>query len=295
MNNDDAQKIIEASCNYAFAINQIIWSDTPLRDLLIDALTSASKEIFRPEGANAFTLSKLGEINLPFQSFGSVSTSDLFNFSELSLFNIYSLVAQNYKLGLDLGANIGLHSIAMARAGFDRIVAVDADQTHRVAFETNMALNRIEGVDLQNMAISDSSDGVSFIRLEGNLTGSHVQGSKSQVYGKVEEFQVKSAPVTYFLKEEERTFIKMDIEGHEVFALRAIPKKTWEYIDMCLEVGSAENAREIFSYCDEMQLIAYIEKLGWNSANSLADFPKSWKEGSLLLSKNEGFFQNLRY
>jgi FkbM family methyltransferase len=294
MRKNDAQKIIEASFDHAFAINQIIWSDTPLSNVLIEALSLASKEIFSPQGSNTFSLSKLGEIHLPFQSFGNVSTSDLFNSSELSLFKIYSLVAQNYELGLDLGANIGLHTIAMARAGFKRIIAVEADETHGVAFKTNMTLNQITNVDLQNVAISDSSDGVRFTRLKGNLTGSHVQGSKSEVYGEVEEFYVKSAAVTDFLKANERTFIKMDIEGHEAIALGAIPKRSWECVDVCLEIGSVENAREIFNYCEDMGLTAYVEKLGWKAADSLADLPKSWKEGSLLLSKNEDYFQNLR-
>lgn len=75
------------------------------------------------------TFGKFGKIQFPYFSMGAVDSTHLFGLDELILFSFYWMNRFVYSRVYDLGANIGLHSIAMSRAGYD-VVSYEPDPVH---------------------------------------------------------------------------------------------------------------------------------------------------------------------
>ena len=294
MNKDYASKLLQEVYRESFTINKYAWIDQHINEIIQLAVSCAAQVIFGEQGVNTLILPELGEITFPFTSFGNVTSVELFNISELALFQIYKKISTNYDIALDLGANIGLHSIMMSRAGFKQIIAIEADGSHLPRFEENLKKNDIDNCQIRNLAISDSFGEVTFTRLIGNLTGSHVKGSKNQIYGETQEITVVSVPVQSLVQKNLRTFVKMDIEGHEAKAILSIPEKLWLNMDICLELGSQNNATLIFEYTEQASLNIFCEKTGWNIAKSPSELPVSWRDGSILISRNQDFFEFMR-
>lgn len=196
-------------------------------------------------------------------------------------------------MALDLGANIGLHSVIMAKAGFKKIVAVEPDTNHLEVLKSILEINQIKNVELKNFAISDMSGNVKFTRVMGNLTGSHISGSKENLYGELSEIDVVSETIMRFLEPGIKTFIKMDIESHEAAAISMIPKEYWFNIDMCLEIGNFTNAKAIFEYCNKNSIYLFSQMRDWRIISELSDVPKRWQDGSALISSNPNFFENI--
>jgi len=233
-------------------------------------------------------------IHWPNISFGKVTTSDLINLSELTLFHIYQLVSADYEIALDLGANVGLHAVMMAKAGFKQIIAVEADPSHITNLKKNLLLNNITNVEIRNQAVSDCNGEVIFTRILGNLTGSHIKGSKELVYGEIEEIAVSSFPARALMESKGRIFCKMDIEGHELVAINNIPKPNWENLDLFVEIGSAEIALGVFEYCKENGLLIFTEKNCWNEAIQLESIPINWREGTALITSSTRIIDKIR-
>src|SRR5690349_11853642 len=58
-----------------------------------------------------------GPLALPYRRMGAIDSVDLFGLDELILFAFYWANRSRYRRSVDIGANIGLHSIVMARCG----------------------------------------------------------------------------------------------------------------------------------------------------------------------------------
>src|SRR5262245_25313226 len=58
-----------------------------------------------------------GSISLPYTRMGAIDSVDLFGLDELIIFTFYHTHRSRYRRVLDIGANLGLHSIVMARCG----------------------------------------------------------------------------------------------------------------------------------------------------------------------------------
>src|SRR5258708_2926961 len=59
-----------------------------------------------------------GALSLPYTKMGAIDSVDLFGLDELIIFSFYRANRARYRRVLDIGANLGLHSIVMARCGF---------------------------------------------------------------------------------------------------------------------------------------------------------------------------------
>lgn len=290
---EDSEKFIEYVYEKSFSLNHLMNRSQELTEVTHFAIKKASDELLGNGQLGKFNLPILGEILFPFTSFGKTSSISLLNFHELCLFKIYSLISKNYSTALDLGANIGLHSIVMSKAGFEKIIAVEADINHFERFDTNLSINNVNNVDFKNIAVSDKSGFVRFTRVLDNLTGSHIYGSKEKIYGELAEITVESKPITEFLVHGQKTFIKMDIESHESIAISQISKSFWSDIDMCLEIGNLQNAKNIYDYCKINKLFMFSQKFDWNVIENVEQLPKHWKDGSVFISSNLHFIDEI--
>jgi hypothetical protein len=81
-------------------------------------------------------------------------------------------------------------------------------------------------------------------------------------------------------------FIKMDVEGQEKKILCATTKESWANVEMMVEIGTEENAKEIYNHLSSININIFSQKLGWGKVEKLTDLPTSHREGSVFITKN---------
>ena len=235
-------------------------------------------------GHVTLSLGDLGPLKIQNTSFGSIESKHLFGLDELIIFAWYARNQKRYAKTLDLGANIGVHSLIMSKFGFE-VTAYEPDPSHLKLLQNHLEENAISSVELRPRAIADRKGTMNFTRVVGNTTGSHLSGAKKNLYGELEEFPVD---VDAFQKviEEGFDFIKMDVEGFEASLLQSLQPEQLGSTEIMLEVGSEENAQIVWNEIARLGVYAYSQKENWGQASSLLAIPQSYKEGSLFISKN---------
>ena len=226
---------------------------------------------------------EFGSIKFPYFKMGKIDSAKLFGLDELILFSFYYTNRNRYKKILDLGANIGLHTLIMKKLGF-QVISYEPDSVHLVQIEKVMNLNNLNTEGLTSRAISDKRGTMDYIRILGNTTGSHLLGSKEKVYGPTEVVSVEVDDILEVLSEGSFDFVKMDVEGHEVVLLNRITTQSITYTDIMLEIGSEKNASAIFSILSDKKIPAYAQKINWARVEKLQDLPSHHTHGSLFLS-----------
>jgi FkbM family methyltransferase len=236
---------------------------------------------FANAAPTAVPFGPFGALTLPYRSMGAIDSVDLFGLDELILFAFYWANRARYRRTVDIGANIGLHSIVMTRCGF-AVRAFEPDPVHVEILRGNLALNGISGVDVVEAAVSDRDGATEFVRVKGNTTGSHLAGAKGAPYGALDRFSVTVRNA--FDAVADADFAKIDAEGHEAVILRSLPAQRWQTLDAVVEVGTPENARALFDHFAALPVGLFAQKIGWERVRESGDMPTSHREGSVFVS-----------
>ena len=247
------------------------------------AILAEISTLYGAGSTGSLNLGEIGEIFFPHFSMGAIDSENLFNLDELIMISYYYSSRQKYKKILDLGANIGLHTLMCKKLGFE-VISYEPDFVHIAQFEKVMKLNGLNTEGLKPKAISDNRGTMEYIRILGNTTGSHLLGSKEVVYGPTEIVSVEVDDILEVLNEGKFDFVKMDVEGHEVVLLNRITAQAIATTDIMLEIGSEKNANEIFATLSEKKIPAYAQKINWGRVEKLEDLPSHHTHGSLFLS-----------
>jgi FkbM family methyltransferase len=229
-------------------------------------------------------LDQYGEINFPYHKMGTIDTLDLFGLDELIIFSFYWSNRNRYSRAADVGANLGLHSILMSKCGWS-VNAYEPDPHHAKLLRENLTLNHSTRVNFHELAVSDKEGELEFVRVLGNTTGSHISGAKSAPYGDLDRFPVKVIDVESIMSEVD--FIKMDVEGQEAVILLSTQSSQWSTTDMIVEIGSKENASQIFYHFQSIGVNLFSQKIGWQQVKKLDDMPVSYRDGSLFISRKK--------
>ena len=254
-------------------------------DQISQALVAKSR--FASELNEAVTLGSYGPVVFPFVKMGSISTLELFGLDELIIFAFYWNNRNRYRNAADIGANLGLHSILMAKCGWD-VTAFEPDPFHAKRLSSNLQLNSITKVKLAEAAVSDKTGTLEFVRVLGNTTSSHLAGAKNNAYGLLEKFPVKVESIAAIMPTVD--FVKMDAEGQEKIIILGTTSEHWRNTDMILEVGSEQNAFAIYQHLQKIGVRAFAQKLGWAEVISLEDMPTNYKQGSLFITQKSQMF-----
>ncbi len=255
---------------------------TSLYNILAHVAKQAIKESgLVSQGDGQIELDKLGILNFPYYKMGAIDTLDLFGLDELIIFSFYWTNRGRYKKSADIGANLGLHSILMGRCGW-HVDAYEPDPIHARLLERNLTLNHLDNITVHELAVSDASGELEFVRVLGNTTGSHLAGAKTNPYGDLERFKVSVASIDSIMKEVD--FVKLDAEGQEKIIILGTNAQHWDGTDMMAEVGSADNAKAIFEHLTALGINLFSQKLGWNRVENISGMPTSYKEGSLFIT-----------
>jgi len=220
-----------------------------------------------------------GEISIPFTKMGAINSLDLFGLDELIIFTFYHANRGRYRNVLDIGANLGLHSMILARSGYN-VHSFEPDPWHYDLLTDNLKANGVS-VSTFKEAVSTKDGEAQFVRVLGNTTGSHLAGSKDS-YGEKELFTVPTRAVQPLF--EWADFAKIDAEGHEKDLLFAATPGLMQKLDIMVEIGNPENAKAVFAHFQSIEIGMYAQKIGWARARNLSDIPTSHREGSLFIS-----------
>ena len=87
------------------------------------------ENLFYDHDAKSNEFKPFGDLVFPYHTMGAIDSLNLFDLDELIIFSFYWLNCKRYRRVLDIGANIGLHSIILSKCGFE-VCAYEPDPQH---------------------------------------------------------------------------------------------------------------------------------------------------------------------
>jgi FkbM family methyltransferase len=249
----------------------------------VEPLTTAAFHEAQPafEAGQPVPFAELGSIVLPYEKMGAIDSIDLFGLDELLMFAFYFKNRSRYGRVADIGANLGLHSIVLAKCGM-KVDAYEPDPSHHAKLLKNLELNDVTGCTVHQSAVSERVGTMQFVRVLGNTTSSHLAGAKANPYGELERFDVAVEDIRDIA--ERVDLFKIDAEGHEAVLLRALSDDAWKRVDAFVEIGTPENARAVYERFADSGIQIFAQKRGWARVSALSDVPVSYKEGGVFIS-----------
>lgn len=167
-------------------------------------------------------------------------------------------------LFLDIGAHGGLYAIVAHRSRlFDEIVAFEPDPVNCAQMQANLFLNgAVEAVRVVQAAVSEAPGRLAFGRAETLRRGeSRLEAASAGDAAVVGRFEVEAVRVDDAVPVRDALVaIKIDIEGHEVAALRGMARLLREN-DCVLQVESFPEQTPA--------LVAFLEGQGYRRALSI--------------------------
>lgn len=241
------------------------------------------------ERAQKWLTESLG-INFPYMSMGKVDSLDLFGPNELMIFAFYSHNKGRYGHVLDIGANLGLHSLLMEKNGW-WVRGFEPDPNIYCKYESNVLwhdANQPSGghVDYTNAAVSDRDGEAQFARVLNNLTGSCLVGSAKEPYGPMETIMVRTVDCRPLF--DWADLAKLDVEGHEGVLLRTLTADHLTHLDLICELRGHKEAASVMSHIHSIGGTIYSQKNDWKAVQCMADMPVKHQEGSIFISSRGG-------
>lgn len=158
---------------------------------------------------------------------------------------------------LDIGAYFGVYSFLMWRTGvFHRIVAFEADAHNFAQLQANLFLNyATHAITAQNLAVSDQDGTVHILDSTQHPDGNRGGTGFALPDHQGDKFETRAVTIDSHLNlRGTHIAIKIDIEGHEPYALRGM-EQTLRENQVLLQIEAYESSRaEVFSLLGEYGL-----------------------------------------
>ena len=252
-----------------------------LYDLLKKVARKEVEDLFYEQDAKAKDFKPFGDLVFPYHKMGAVDSLNLFDLDELIIFSFYWINRERYHRVLDIGANIGLHSIILSKCGYE-VRSYEPDPQHFEILKRNLVLNNGSSVQAFNAAVSSRAGELEFVRVLGNLTASHLAGSKPNPYGDLERFPVRVEAIEPLITWAD--LIKLDVEGHEKEVLLATNREQWLSTDALVEIENESNAASVYEHFTTLGVRIFSQKTNWQLVRDVDDMPTSYRQGTLFIT-----------
>jgi FkbM family methyltransferase len=182
---------------------------------------------------------------------------------------------------LDIGANIGLHTIAMSElvGSSGKVYAFEPEEHNYRLLEHNLRINKINNVILSQSAVSDT-EGVCRIGLNPINYGDHRISTAAPGEWATREVAMTTIDAALRdLPESVVRFIKIDVQGHELHVLRGMEQTLRRNPDaiMMIEIApdllsnAGTSATEVMSYLYDLGFT------GWElEAHRIVPLSEAW-------------------
>lgn len=219
-----------------------------------------------------------GPIRFPYVKMGKIDSLHLFGLdTEMPIFALYAHNRPKWKKVLDIGANLGLHSICLAKLGLE-VDCFEPDPVHYEKLLENLAANCSNRVTPHRAAVHTSNGTASFVRVLNNLTGNHIVGYKDS-YGPRETIDVPMVDCRDLWKKAD--FAKIDCEGNEAELAKTMTAEVMSRMSCVMEVRNAQNAQELFEHFQNIGVPIWSQKTNWEQVKWIEDMPNQNREGSI--------------
>jgi|688.fasta_scaffold249654_3 hypothetical protein len=182
-------------------------------------------------------LGAIGSVSFPFYKYKNSTSLDLFSPEDIFLFSCY---VKNYPVinqFIDIGANIGLHSLIARKIGYSVISFEPDSETFSLSKkffnENNIEFFEFNDQDITveklakkpgellliQAAVSDYNGFTKFIKILDNPFANHLSGRKMNIYGELLEETVRVLCIDQLKFE---AVIKMDAEGEDARILQSV-------------------------------------------------------------------------
>jgi FkbM family methyltransferase len=253
-------------------INLKNWHDELLRTIP----WKTKLEIIFPQGIS---------INLPLIDLKAISVLHLLGPHELVIFSNYFAI-KDRGLAVDLGANIGLHSILLSKLGFE----VECYEPDPLTFNILKTVCKINDAKINSKcsALVSNDQGaqstsLEFVRVIDNPTASGISGTDKKFYGNTETFSVNVTTTSSLPKN--GSIIKIDIEGNEVPVLLDLLNQKADFSYINFEVSSQTAANTVFNALHKQDRYEWWNDKSHATNPDLRFFPQSWRDGSIHLGR----------
>jgi FkbM family methyltransferase len=168
----------------------------------------------------------------------------------------------------DVGANIGTHTVSLAKI-FGNKIAVRSFEAQRQVYDVlcgNVAINGLDNVHVHHAAVSDISNNTMLIDLPdytlpnnfGGLELIESQRSDNQYMTKTRSETVTTVTIDQF--DETVDFLKMDIEGMEHIALQGARTTILTHRPICFVEMWKTDTNAVKQFFKELNYVAYAYK-----------------------------------
>ena len=179
---------------------------------------------------------------------------------------LHAADSQPFDLFIDVGANLGLYALLMARSGrFVDILAFEPDPRNYRQLVTNIALNGLAAdIRLFACGLSDRDGTANFLQAHARSTGMSRLGATAPADTRREHYTDIRVPVIrfdgHFTCTGRRVMIKIDVEGHEAQVIAG----------MCRLLGDNDCLVQIEVFdAGVEQIDARLAELGYHNYASL--------------------------
>lgn len=188
------------------------------------------------------------------------------------------LIAREVRTGsvfYDVGANVGFHTLLAAKlVGSGKVFAFEPSPRNLEYLRRHVALNALDNVTVLDSAVSDRDQ---MLRFQIERTG--FAGSLSDSSGGIDVNSVTLDALVAGGKIPPPNYIKMDIEGAELLALRGAEQLLCAYHP---EIFLATHGHEVDRQCCELlESIGYrIERLSPSAPNGYGELLAKFRDRS---------------
>lgn len=197
---------------------------------------------------------------------------------------VHSLCTRPNTVYLDVGCNIGTHLAIAKLAGAAHIHAFECNPVTLEKLDSTIQMNGWEGITVWRTALSDASGVLPFTMVTDNLGASYIPTTHKGWGGPRKVHENGVAATTYDslpvdLSGAEHLVLKMDVEGHELQALRGATKLLGdsrlkhcilELNHACVDVSCVE------------AIVDHLNSFGFTEAKLLFSVPSdTWCGGQL--------------
>lgn len=225
------------------------------------------------------------DMDFPYVKMGKIDSLDLFGPTELMILQLYKHNKNRWRYVLDIGANLGLHSIIMDRLGW-YVRAYEPQPDIFKFLQRNLRNNHCGRVAEYKVAVHTSTGYANMVVVENNLTGSHLEGFKDS-YGPRHTIPVPTVDCRTLWSDAD--FAKIDSEGNEAELSLTMTAEHMKRLSCVMEVRNEKNAQIIYDHFTGIGVPIWTQKNEWEKAKSIEDMPKMNREGSIFVGHDSPF------